>query len=81
MSQRRRGGSLCSGPGRLAEALGIRPDDDGRPFDGGEFSLTLPVADAPLLTGPRIGISRATDRPWRFGLAGVSGHSRPFPRS
>lgn len=79
MARRRRGGPLCSGPGRLAEALDIRPEDDGRSFGDPDFLLTLPATEAPLLIGPRIGISRATDRLWRFGLAGVSGHSRPFP--
>ena len=82
MQARRRGSALlCSGPGRLAEALGIRPEDDGAPFDGTDFSLTLPGGTPDLLVGPRIGISKAQDLPWRFGLAGAEGLSRPFPRS
>lgn len=80
MAARRRGGPLCAGPGRSAEALGITLADDGRPFDGADLSLTLPDAMPPLLTGPRIGISRAVDWPWRFGLAGAVGLSRPFPK-
>lgn len=80
MRQRRRGSPLlCSGPGRLSEALGIRPEDDGAPFDGTDFSIALPFTAPGLLTGPRIGISRAQDLPWRFGLAGTEGLSRPFP--
>jgi DNA-3-methyladenine glycosylase len=79
MRMRRGSPLLCSGPGRLTQALGIRPDDDGAPFDAIDFSITLPSAMAELLVGPRIGISKATDLPWRFGLAGASGLSRPFP--
>ena len=79
--QMRRGSTLlCSGPGRLTQALGIRPEDDGAPFDAVDFSITLSSTMAELLVGPRIGISKAKDLPWRFGLAGASGFSRPFPR-
>lgn len=79
MALRRNSPLLCSGPGRLAEALGIRPDDNGAPFDGEDLSLVLADNPGPVLAGPRIGISRALDRPWRFGLAGAPGLSRPFP--
>jgi DNA-3-methyladenine glycosylase len=81
LMQMRRGSTLlCSGPGRLTEALGVRPEDDGAPFDGTDFSITLPFSVSNLLVGPRIGISKARDLPWRFGLAGAAGLSRPFPR-
>lgn len=81
MRARRAGPQLCNGPGRLAQALGLRPEDDGAPFDGGDFAITLPLPErAPrLVAGPRIGISKAQDLPWRFGLAGAAGFSRPFP--
>lgn len=79
MEQRRGSALLCSGPGRLTQALGIRPEDDGAPFDGPDLSITLSPPMPGLLTGPRIGISRAQDLPWRFGLAGARGLSRPFP--
>ncbi|HPD93308.1 MAG TPA: DNA-3-methyladenine glycosylase [Pararhodobacter sp.] len=63
------GRPLCKGPGMLAQALGIDGDDDGRPFGTPDFRLDLaPPAD--WLTGPRIGITRATDWPMRFGLPG-----------
>lgn len=81
MQRRRRGLPLCSGPGRLTQALGIRPDDDGAGLGGPELCLTLAAPVADLLAGPRIGISRAQDLPWRFGLAGAPGLSRPFPGS
>ena len=80
MRTRRGNAHLCSGPGRLAQALDIRPEDDGAPFDGTEFAITLPTTTPELLVGSRIGISKAQDLPWRFGLAGASGLSRPFPR-
>lgn len=80
MQMRRGSALLCNGPGRLAQALGIRPEDDGAPFDGTDFSITLPCATPDLLVGPRIGISKAQDLPWRFGLARAEGLSRPFPR-
>lgn len=79
MRARRPSGPVAAGPGRLCQALGVRIEDDGRPFDGGELSLVLPPAPpGPILTGPRIGISRAVDLPWRFGLAGAEGLSKPF---
>lgn len=82
LMRQRRGGSplLCNGPGRLAQALAIRAEDDGASLDGPDLAITLAPAEPPLLVGPRIGISRAQGLPWRFGLAGASGLSRPFPR-
>lgn len=79
MALRRNSSLLCSGPGRLTQALGVRLDDDGAPFDGTEFAIALSSARPDLLAGPRIGISRAQDLPWRFGLAGSRNLSRPFP--
>lgn len=80
MALRRGRANLCNGPGRLTQALGVRPEDDGAPFDGADLSLVLADDPGPVVAGPRIGISRAQDRPWRFGLAGSPGLSRPFPR-
>ncbi len=72
---------LCAGPGRLCQALGLDAAHDGLPLDAPPFAL-LPRTEAPpLVAGPRIGISRAADLPWRFGLAGSRFLSRPFPRS
>lgn len=77
----RRGGArdIASGPGRLGQALGLALGDSGKSFGAGEFALESGPAGAGLLVGPRIGITKATERPWRFGLAGVTGLSRPFP--
>ncbi|SCM72470.1 putative 3-methyladenine DNA glycosylase [uncultured Pleomorphomonas sp.] len=69
---------LASGPGRLTEALGITIAHDGLSLDAPPFRL-IPRDGAPdIVIGPRIGITRAADRPWRFGLRGSPFLSRPF---
>ena len=80
MAERRKSTMLCNGPGRLTQALGIQPQDDGMPFDGPSFWITLPKDQPELLVGSRIGISKAKDWPWRFGLKEAVGVSRPFVR-
>ena len=69
---------LCSGPGRLCQALGVDGSLDGLALDRPPFALVLPEAEAVVSVGPRIGISRAVDLPWRFGLAGSAFVSRRF---
>jgi DNA-3-methyladenine glycosylase len=61
---------LCSGPGKLGQALGITHDLNGCRLDRKPFQLLAPAPDIAVVSGPRIGISRATAVPWRFGLAG-----------
>jgi DNA-3-methyladenine glycosylase len=64
---------IARGPGRLAQALGFRPDHDGASILRGSISLRQAAADMPRLpvaTGPRIGISKATELPYRFYAAG-----------
>ena len=70
---------LCAGPGRVGQALGItRETHDGLPLDAPPFALT-PARTAPrVLCGPRIGISKAVELPWRFVLAGSPYLSRPL---
>lgn len=70
---------LCSGPGRVAQALGITREHDGLPIDQPPFELLPPTDRADVVDGVRIGISKAKDLPWRFGLAGSRFVSRPFP--
>jgi DNA-3-methyladenine glycosylase len=70
---------LCAGPGRVAQALGITRELDGHPLDQAPFEVWAAPAGLAILQGPRIGISRALERPWRFGLAGSRFLSRPFP--
>ncbi len=71
--------TLCSGPGRLGQALGITRELNGRRVDRAPFRLTAGIARPGLVRGPRIGISKAVDQPWRFGLADSPYVSRPFP--
>ena len=61
---------LCAGPGRLCQALGITREHDGLPLDRPPFRLEPRTDEPELVRGPRIGISRATELPWRYGLAG-----------
>jgi DNA-3-methyladenine glycosylase len=61
---------LCSGPGRLCQALGITRDHDGLALDEPPFEIRAREAEVELVRGPRIGISRAADLPWRYGVAG-----------
>ena len=69
---------LCAGPGRVGQALGIGPQHDGLPVDEPPFQL-LPASDpCSILVGPRIGITKAMEQPWRFGLAGSGFLSRRF---
>ncbi|HEY8723360.1 MAG TPA: DNA-3-methyladenine glycosylase [Gaiellaceae bacterium] len=69
---------FCSGPGRLCQALGVTREHDGLPVDRPPFELRARTGDVELVTGPRIGITKAVERPWRYGLAGSRFVSRPF---
>ncbi|MCM2253566.1 MAG: DNA-3-methyladenine glycosylase [Ramlibacter sp.] len=69
---------LCSGPGRVGQALGITHDLNGARLDRPPFEVLAPSVRGEILTGPRIGISKALDVPWRFGLAGSRFLSRAF---
>jgi len=74
---------LCSGPGKLTEALGIGLEQNDKDLMRDPFLLLPPAGDwsADVLTGPRIGITKATERPWRFCAAGNPNVSRPQPRT
>lgn len=69
---------LCSGPGRLTEALGITGADDGLALDAPPFRLLPPDEKPSVIVGRRIGLTRAIETPWRFGLKGSRYLSRPF---
>ncbi len=71
---------LCSGPGRLTEALGITNAHNALPLDAAPFRVENGPAPEEILVGPRVGITRAADIPWRFGVAGSRFLSRSFPR-
>jgi DNA-3-methyladenine glycosylase len=69
---------LCAGPGRLCQALAITGAHNGASLDQPPFVLFAPAAPAEIVAGPRIGISKASDLPWRYGLKGSRYVSRPF---
>jgi DNA-3-methyladenine glycosylase len=71
---------LCSGPGRLGQALGITLAHYGLPLDRPPFFVAAPDAATESVAGPRIGISKAVDQPWRFGLLGSRFLSKPFAK-
>jgi len=70
--------SLCSGPGKLCQALAITRMLDGLALDERPFELLARERTPPLEVGPRIGITRAVEQPWRYGLAGSPFLSRRF---
>ncbi|WP_018388361.1 DNA-3-methyladenine glycosylase [Ancylobacter sp. FA202] len=76
----RRGGAarLCSGPGRLTQALALTGALDGAPLDRPPFEWREREGTPDIVAGPRIGITKAVDAPWRFGLRGSPFLSRRF---
>jgi DNA-3-methyladenine glycosylase len=80
----RRGGKpdldLCSGPGKLTEALGIGLEHNDADLGRDPFLLLGPEGAPPeVVVGPRIGITKAVDRPWRFSAVGSRFVSKPWP--
>jgi DNA-3-methyladenine glycosylase len=71
---------LCSGPGKLTEALGITLAANADRLDRDPFRLLGPEGDPPeVVTSPRIGITKAVEKPWRFSQKGSRYVSRPRP--
>ena len=74
---------LCSGPGKLTQALGIELDLNGSDLDGGPISIEpAPPGweEVEPVVGTRIGITKAADLPWRFCVPGSRSVSRPRPK-
>ncbi|MBS0363603.1 MAG: DNA-3-methyladenine glycosylase [Proteobacteria bacterium] len=71
---------LCSGPGRLCQALGVSIAQNGLRVDAPPFEL-LPGPAVEVVVGPRIGITKAVETPWRFGEKGSRFLSKPFPKT
>ncbi len=69
---------LCSGPGRLTQALGITHAHNALALDRPPFELLARTGAVEIAVGPRIGITKAADLPWRYGLAGSRFLSKPF---
>jgi DNA-3-methyladenine glycosylase len=72
---------LCSGPGRLTQALALTGEHDGLRLDRVPFRLLPPSEPVDVVASPRVGISRASELPWRYSLRGSVFVSRPRPRS
>jgi DNA-3-methyladenine glycosylase len=69
---------LCSGPGKLCEALGVSIRHNGLPLDRAPFELRAADGGSEIVCGVRIGITKSIEKPWRFGLKGSRFFSRPF---
>ncbi len=72
---------LCAGPGRVCEALGITGAHDGLSLDAAPFELRPRAGAVEVVAGPRIGITKGIDSPWRYGLTGSRFLSRPFAKT
>jgi DNA-3-methyladenine glycosylase len=70
---------LCSGPGRLCQALGVTHAHNGLPLDEAPFALFAGDGAAAVVSGVRIGLTKAADKPWRYGLKDSRFLSKPFP--
>ena len=70
--------ALCSGPGKLCEALGVTHTQNGLPLDRAPFELHARSGTPDIATGVRIGITKAAEKPWRYGLKGSPFLSKPF---
>jgi DNA-3-methyladenine glycosylase len=71
---------LCSGPGKLTMALGVTLKENGDRLDQAPFLILPPAGDPPkVVTSPRIGITKAVEKPWRFTAAGSPYVSKPRP--
>ena len=69
---------LCSGPGRICQALGITGRHNGLALMAAPFALAARGAPPDIVVGVRIGITKAAEQPWRYGLAGSRFLSKPF---
>lgn len=70
---------LCSGPGRVCQALGITRAHNALPLDRFPFELRGRSERPEIVRGPRIGITKAIDHPWRYGLKDSRFVSKAFP--
>lgn len=71
--------ALCSGPGKVCQALAVTRAHDSLPLSAPPFALEDRSGGVEIVAGPRIGITKGVETPWRFGLAGSPFVSRPFP--
>jgi DNA-3-methyladenine glycosylase len=74
---------LCSGPGKLTQALAVELEENGSSLTDGPIRIgpaSAPWRELPVVSGPRVGITRAAELPWRFCVVGDRNVSRPRPR-
>ena len=85
LMRRRRGLSdprlLCSGPGRLCEALRVTAMHNGLALDAPPFALFAKPEPVEIVVGVRIGLTKAVEKPWRYGEKGSRFLSKPFPET
>ena len=72
---------LCSGPGRLCEALRVTAVHNGLALDAPPFALFAKPEPVEIAVGVRIGLTKAVDKPWRYGEKGSRFLSKPFPET
>jgi len=70
--------ALCSGPGKLTQALGITIAHNGLPLDAPPYALHARMGKPDIVAGVRIGLTKAVELPWRYGLKGSKFLSKPF---
>jgi DNA-3-methyladenine glycosylase len=70
--------ALCSGPGKLTEALGITHRHNGLALDSPPIALRARTGKVDIVSGVRIGLTKAVELPWRYGLKGSRFLSKPF---
>jgi DNA-3-methyladenine glycosylase len=71
---------LCSGPGKVCQALGITMAHNGMALDKPPIGIFARTEMPDVVTGIRIGITKAVELPWRFGVRGSKYLSKPFPK-
>jgi len=72
--------ALCSGPGKLTEALAITDRHNTLPLDQPPIAVHARLGEVEVASGVRIGITKAIDLPWRYGLKGSKFLSKPLPK-
>ena len=70
--------ALCSGPGKLCEALAVTQKHNDLPLDRAPFELRARTEIPGVVTGVRVGITKAAEKPWRYGLKSSPFLSKPF---
>jgi DNA-3-methyladenine glycosylase len=71
--------TLCSGPGKLCEAMAVSDKHNTLPLDAPPIAIYARTRKPEIVSGIRIGITKAAELPWRYGLKGSRFLSKPFP--